>query len=119
MKTSSICRIKVSPASLVIVERVYPQLGHIRVEGWITAPNRAAGFDADRAVGERLGIGFVNSCAYGTSETGPVNMPFSFDIQPAWHPDFPRREEMAEAYERVMRDLRSARHHFSRNRDKL
>lgn len=106
-------RIKAGP-SIASIHSVFVQLGHVRVEGWISAANRAAGFEADRALADRLGIRSIGSNAYGTNETDPVSLPFSFDIQNGFHPDYPRREDMAETLERVMRSLRSARYYFSR-----
>lgn len=119
MKTTApILRIKCG-ASVARIERVYVQLGHIRVEGWISGANRAEAFAADRAIAERLGLRSLNSNAWGTNETEPVSLPFSYDVQNGFHEKYPRREDMAETFERVMRDLRSARCHFSRNRDKV
>lgn len=106
-------RIKVG-ASVVTIHRVFVQLGHVRIEGWISAANRAAGFYADRELAERLGIRSINSNAYGTNETDAVSLPFSFDVQNGFHPEYPRREDMAETLDRVMRELRSARYYFSR-----
>jgi hypothetical protein len=101
-------------ASVATIHRVYIQLGHVRVEGWISAPNRAAGFAADSEIAERLGVRSLNSNAWGTNETDAVSLPFSFDVQNAIHPDYPRREDMSETLERTMKMLRSARYWFSR-----
>jgi hypothetical protein len=108
-------RVKVG-ASVVSFESVFIQLGHVRVQGWISAANRAACFEADRLLASRLGFArSLNSNAYGTNETDPVSCPFCFDVQNEIHPKYGRREQMEETLERVMVALRSARYHFSRN----
>jgi hypothetical protein len=96
------------------VYRVYIQLGHVRVEGWLSGPNRASAFAADSEIAERIGVRSLNSNAYGTNETDAVSLPFSFDIQNGFHPVYSRREDMAETLERTLKALRSARHWFSR-----
>lgn len=106
-------RIK-ADAATVRVTRVFIQLAHVRVEGWIAAPNRASAFAADGFVAARLGLRSLNTNAYGTDEVNPVSLPFSFDIQNALHARWDRRETMEETLERTMAELRSARYYFSR-----
>ncbi len=101
-------------ACVATIQRVFIQLGHVRVDGWISGPNRAQAFAADGEIANRIGVRSLNSNAYGTNESEPVSLPFSFDIQNAFHPEYSRRESMEETLERVMKSLRSARYYFSR-----
>lgn len=100
-------------ACVATIYRVYIQLGHVRVEGWLSGLNRAAAFAADREISERMEIRSLNSNAYGTNETEAVSLPFSFDVQTGFHTDYARREDMEEALSRTLKLLRSVRYYFS------
>jgi hypothetical protein len=91
----------------------YPQLGHVRVQGWLEAPSKSAAFKVSGEIAERLGIRCLG-CYVGTEESEPANAPFSFDVHRGYVSPSYRQEEGAEALARVMKMLRSARHYFSR-----
>lgn len=100
--------------SVAVIDRVFIQLGHVRVEGWVRGANRKEAFDADREIARRLDVRSLNSNAWGATETEAVSLPFSFDVHNGFHAKYARRETMDETLERTMANLRSARYYFSR-----
>lgn len=88
-----------------------PVCGYIRVEGWISAPDRNEGFDFSSLVAIALhsvDSRFDFNCIGGfcMEEQGPVSFPFSFDVSPSWHHKYIRPETLDELTERITKSIR-------------